>query len=181
MVGNLRKITEDWRYDVCVSNNHSFQTSLHVLIMRGKLGFPQEDTNPLLKLALVLTTFVCVNLCEFSSATRRACLALSSGRAVIKEELHWAVSQRAVSAQTSNSSLKNPLTSTQRPYSPLTQTPNLHPLPSLCSWLGSKLGLGIFHCILLSHHSQYCLCPVWGKEIHPYFVIYHLPVMFNAL
>lgn len=115
--------------------------------------------------------------------TGRACLALFFSRAVIKEELQGAVSQRAVSAQTSNSSLKNPLTPTQRLYSPLSLTPNFHPFPSLCPWLRSKQGLGIFHFILLFDHFQYCLClcPGWKHKIDPVVVIYHKPVMIYAL
>lgn len=123
----------------------------------------------------VLILFACVNYCfpALHRCTGRASLALLYGWTVIKEELQGAVSQRAVSAQTSNSSLKNPLTPTQRPYSPLTLTPNLHPVPSLCPRLRSKLGLGIFHCILLLDHFQYslCLCPGWKNRIH------HLVVM----
>lgn len=146
MVENLWSIVGSY-----ISYQSGYLCLNSALIMWVKLGFAQKDTNPLLKLALVSTTYVCVNF----SVTHIACLALSSSRAVIKEELQWAVSQQAVSAQTSNSSLKNPLTSTQRPHSPLSLTPNLHPLPSLRSWLGSKLGLGIFHCKLSIVSSFY--------------------------
>lgn len=81
-------------------------------------------------------------MCWVFQCYTRACPALSSGRAVIKEG--WK-SQWAVSAQTSDSSLEKPLTSTLPPYSPTLSNPKIFkPLPSCCSWLGCKLGLGNF-------------------------------------
>lgn len=117
----------DWRYDMCgIRRNHTHFKPPHFDNV-GETRISSKETHPLLKLALVFITFPCVNLCEGSSATHWACLALSSSRAVIKEELQWADSQRAVSAQTSNSSLKNPLTSTQRPHSPALSNPKSSP------------------------------------------------------
>lgn len=90
-----------------------------------------------------------------------ACPALSSSRAVIKEELqsHSELSLRKPATPPS----QNPLTSTRPPSSPFcSPTPKaFHPHPSLCSWLGCKLGNFPLYTITRPFHR---LCPVQRKK-----------------